>query len=117
MTRLTIIWDDMQAVRECGVLKWVPVFGREFVAYVKSVGEEPTQFVGASLSGVISGDGPSRARKVTKCEHCGTMRPIGARYHAAMLRERDDLLCGHGNVYWSDCKGRIPPPCCWEGAS
>lgn len=51
--------------------------------------------------------------RVEKCPRCPTMKAAGTRHHGAMLRERDNLKCKHGACYWSDCAGRIPPPCCW----
>lgn len=91
MTGLVIILDGpepKQAVRTKGRLRWVDVNARGAMQY-----------------------GPP---KLMPCV-CRTMKPAGARYHAAMLREQDELKCEHGNVHWSDCQGRIPPPCCWEG--
>jgi hypothetical protein len=91
VTSLVIIIDGpepKQCVRRNGRLRWVDVVKAGATAY-----------------------GPP---KVVPCA-CGTMKPAGSRYHAAMLRERDELKCVHGNVHWSDCQGRIPPPCCWEG--
>jgi hypothetical protein len=42
------------------------------------------------------------------------MKPIGALYHAPLLRERDEMRCQHGATYLTDCSGRIPPRCCWD---
>lgn len=56
----------------------------------------------------------SATRKVEQCPRCPTMKPIGARFHAPLLLHRDDMKCKHGVTYWSDCAGRIPPPCCWN---
>jgi hypothetical protein len=51
--------------------------------------------------------------KVEPCPRCPTMKPRGSRYHAPLLLVVDGLRCQHGAVYWCDCAGRIPPPCCW----
>jgi hypothetical protein len=57
--------------------------------------------------------------KVEPCA-CGTMRAAGSKYHGALLRAEavNDPkwpVCDHGRKYFTDCSGRVPPPCCWEG--
>jgi hypothetical protein len=52
--------------------------------------------------------------KVEPCAKCGSMKPLGARYHAPLLLTVDDVRCKHGLSHWDDCAGRIPPPCCWD---
>lgn len=52
--------------------------------------------------------------KVVMCQ-CGTMRPVGARYHAALLVDHSGAKCQHGQPPRFNCVGRsVPPPCCWS---
>ena len=52
---------------------------------------------------------------VEKCPDCPTMKPIGAKYHAALPLNPDAPLCVHGLPEMTKCDGRpCPPRCCWE---
>lgn len=86
-----IIWDDMRAEvdRRTSTVRWVPLAGTSSESYDRA------------------------PPKVERCHDCGSMKAAGTRYHGAYLREHDGLKCKHGKVYWTACKGRVPPPCCW----
>lgn len=52
--------------------------------------------------------------KVEPCPDCRSMKPAGARNHAALLLDRSGAVCQHGQLPRFNCVGRsVPPPCCW----
>jgi hypothetical protein len=54
--------------------------------------------------------------RVEPCLVCGSMKPLGARHHAALPRGLGAPVCKHNRPEHSDCVGNpCPPPCCWEG--
>lgn len=121
---LVIVWDGMQAMRPKGSrdtdpVQWVPIEDEAatFVAADDGTHVSRRTWAKGSARGaggpVREGSVVTRTAKVEPCE-CGTMRPASVRYHAAMLRVVDDMKCPHGNVLWSACSGRVPPPCCWD---
>lgn len=69
----------------------------------------PEELVGTTQESV------TRVAKLEQCPKCRRMKPASAPYHAPLFRDRDEMKCTHGDVYWTDCTERIPPPCCWEG--
>jgi hypothetical protein len=64
------------------------------------------------------GGGMTPGRKVEPCEDCGSMKPLGAKHHAPLMRMSDvgdasHPRCQHGTPHYRTCRRVIPPPCCW----
>lgn len=57
--------------------------------------------------------------RVEPCDDCGSMKPLGAKYHAPLMRTVDvnnpvHPRCKHGVPYYRTCRRVVPPPCCWN---
>lgn len=76
-----------------------------------------TEWVPEDATGAKQEAPVTRVAKLVQCPKCRRMKPASAPYHAPLFRDRDEMKCKHGEVYWTDCTERIPPRCCWESES